>query len=134
MSDLPTTPDEPKDYAVRLSERASRDIEQAVADYLDFAENASKARRMFLEMRKFAGRLYWFPDGYAVNASFSQAFGFDVRTVTYRLSKGSSVAYHFVYHITEDGEDGAMVVVLCVRHAARATLTKAEAREILAQQ
>lgn len=121
-------------YAVRWYTRARRDVDSAVVDYAEYSGDIIRAAQMYDEMEELAGTLNENPNRYAIAETESVAFGFPVRRVLYRLTRGSRVAYHLIYYAVEESPDGATVTVLHVRHASRAPLTTEEASEIKGQQ
>ncbi|MBC7804781.1 MAG: type II toxin-antitoxin system RelE/ParE family toxin [Akkermansiaceae bacterium] len=125
---------DPVRYAVRLSPRAERDLDRAVVDYADLTGDENRAALLYRRIRETAATLSENPDRYAVAEHESQQFGFSVRRVLARLSKGSGVAYHLIYFAVEESPDGPRVSIVHIRHASRAELTTEEASEIRAQQ
>ena len=123
----------PKRYALRYSPRADRDLIQLVVDYADFTEDAFKAVQLRDGIRAKAATLVENPEANQIDEHVAVLMGFPVRHKLYRGTRKSRVAYYIFYRITED-DDGPRVTLMHIRHAARAPLTKAEAREILAQQ
>ncbi len=120
--------EQPTVYAVRLYERAYRDIDLAFSDYLDATGNEARAMALRTGLRDMAVSLNVNPERHPVAEHESQMFGFTVRRTLHRLTKGSTVAHHLIYFAEKEGPDGPVVFVVHVRHASRAPLTEDEAR------
>lgn len=70
------------------------------------------------------------PRRFPVAEQESHLFGLNLRRMLYRQTVGSRAAYHVLYTITEEGEDGPLVKVIHIRHAAQKPLNRREARRI----
>lgn len=120
-------------YAVRLSPRAQKDVEEAALRLADLTQDPDTGEQwsqgLYLEISKLAT----LPRRYAVIARETRLFGQEMRRLVYRLS-ASSVAYLVLFSVAEEGEDGPTVTILHVRHGGRKPLTRAEAQQILANQ
>lgn len=162
MSDPPAgAPDEPDEeptaYALRVSARAQRDIEDAVlylaqamlggADGGDVGPaetDADRARRAGVAGKLRAWRdgldelvthLSTFPRLYVRSEEFSKRLKREIRQATYRRPGApNSAAYHVLFSVTDEGDDGPTVTLVHLRHASKRPPTAAEAREILAGQ
>ncbi len=131
MSD-PDAPEELPAYAVRLTERAQRDIDEAT---LHFAETAS-------EQTAVAWR-EGFYEAIAALATLPRAHPFaperfrgETRQMQYRRA-GNSTAYRVLFTIAGEEPnalDAPTAHILHVRHAAARPLTRAHIRAIEAQQ
>ncbi len=123
--------EKPITYAVRLSERAKRDID-FVTVYLADTVTERLAVNWRTGLNKAVGTLSLFPHRNAIIAENS-LFSFPVRDLLYRRTTNSK-AYRVLYRIKEEGEDGPQVTLIHVRLAERPPITAEEAREIEAQQ
>ncbi len=128
------TDEQPRRYAVRYYQRATRDIDQITVSYADATGNEARAASLRNGIRDVASSLSENPEGNAVAEVESAAFGFAVRRARYRMSKGGQISYHLLYYVVEQSADGDVVFIMHVRHANRAPLTPDEASEIKVQQ
>lgn len=122
----------PRVYAVRVSTRAFREINEAMLYLAELTGEESVALRWregcFAAMQKLAS----FPQSHPVSPEMSRVGTDDVRRMLYRLTP-SGTAYH-LYYLIREGDDSPTVRVVHVRHAARRPLTRAEARTIIASE
>ena len=63
----------------------------------------------------------------------SSRFRNEVRQLLYRRT-ASSVAYRILFTVQDDSPDGPVVVILALRHGSARPITRAEAREIEAEE
>ena len=125
-------PEESRTYAVRLTERAQRDIDEAT---LHFADTASEQiavawREGFYEA---IAALATLPRAYPL---VPERFRGEVRQMPYRRT-GNATAYRVLFTITGEEPnalDAPTVNILHVRHAAARPLTRTQIRAIEAQQ
>ncbi len=121
-------------YSVRFMPRAKRDLDFAVVEFADRTGDEFRAALLYRRVRETAGTLNENPDRYQIAEHESAMFGFTVRRVLARLSKGSAVAYHLIYYAVAESADGPRVSIVHIRHANRAPLSADEAGEIKAGQ
>ena len=119
-------------YALRLQERAIRDINIA---FVRFAETVDPdiARQWRKGVREAISGLSANPRRYPL---VPEKFQGEVRHILYRRT-GSSSAYRIVFSITgeeADSDDAPTVSIIHVRHAAARPMTRKEARQIESQQ
>lgn len=121
-------PDEPQNHRLRIAERASRDIVEAVVHFIDTAGDYVAEQWQEGLYAEFAA-LATQPRRFAVvpEAVFRQ----ETRQLLYRRTN-QSAAYRLLYIVTE-GDDGPTVTLIHVRHASARPIRRAEARIIEAQ-
>ncbi|MBC7808459.1 MAG: hypothetical protein H7145_20180 [Akkermansiaceae bacterium] len=122
-----TTDEQPVVYAIRIGARAERDISQATAETIT-ALGKEKAKVWQDGVMEVVASLSLNPQRY-VRANESRMFTREVRQFVHRPTT-SSLPFRLLYTVTENGPDGPVVVILALRYAAMATLTRKEAREI----
>lgn len=123
-------PDEPMRYAVRLSEKARREIDAATAYLADVAGDtiADAWQDGLLDavstLRQFPSRCPIVPE--------ADAFTREVRHLIYRRPGAgrSSPAYRVLFEIREGGGEGLTVFILHVRYGGMAPIDTDAAREI----
>ncbi len=120
-------------YAVRLSQQADQDAAEATLYLDDATPDKTLAMQWLTGLYLEIGRLATLPQRHAVAERETRLFGRETRRVVYRRS-AASVAYLVFFSIVEEGEEGPTVTVLHIRHSSRKPLTRAEARQILANQ
>lgn len=122
-------------YAVRFGERANRESAEAVVRLFDLTDNQEIARSWLVGLREAAGTLNTNPRRFAVRPTESRFIGLPVRRLLYRrpLSSTSSPAYHLFYFVEDQSQDGPLVFVFHIRHAARRPMTRRDAKEIAAE-
>lgn len=120
----------PVTYAVRVLARAARDHDEALVHFAD-TEGEEAARQWGAAYIAALRTLATLPRRYAVPTD-AGGFAGEVRAVTFRRDAGTA-PYRLIYRVTEDSDDGPLVEVLHVRHAAAKPITRKEAREIEAQ-
>ena len=119
-------------FAVRIGERALRDIDAA---YVRFAEIASEAiaHEWRVSLLDAIGGLATLPRRFPVA---SETFRQETRQMLYRRAHHSA-AYRVLFGMRgeqADAQDAPTDVILHVRHAASRPLTRKEIREIEAQE
>lgn len=122
-----------RSYAVRLSKQADQDAAEATVHLDAAAQDNTLALKWLTGLYLEIGRLATLPRFHSVAARESRLFGLETRRMVYRRST-ASVAYLVFFSITEEGEDGPTVTITHIRHGSRKPLTRAEARQILANQ
>lgn len=123
---------EPTHYALRVHERALRDIDAARLRFTELVSEAV-ADEWLDGLRTAIADLAGNPRRYA---RVPERFRREVRHLVYRRL-GSRVAYRVLFTITGEQEgspEAPTVTILHVRHGAARPITRAEAREIEADQ
>ncbi|HVK04918.1 MAG TPA: type II toxin-antitoxin system RelE/ParE family toxin [Armatimonadaceae bacterium] len=113
-------------YAVRLMPRAEREVYGIAAELKD-ASGDDIAAAWYLGIGASITSLSRHPRRFAVQEAESRRLGVETRRMLYRR-QGSSGGGHHLYYTVEEGEDGPVVLVFHVRHAARRPITPAEGR------
>lgn len=122
--------EEPKQYALRLTPRAERDIEAAIVHFADTAgfEIALAWRgRLFEEITSLATNPTRFP--FAPEMPFLRNFKGEFRQLVWRRA-ASSVAYRIIFWIEEESDDGPTVNVAYVRHGSAKPITRKDVRDL----
>lgn len=124
--------EQPRIYALRLQERAVRDINIA---YVRFAElvSADIADEWRVGIQEAIAGLATNPRRYP---RVPERFQREVRHALYRRP-GSRTAYRILFTITgeeEGSQDAPTVTILHVRHASSRPITRTQARQIEAQE
>lgn len=117
----------PTSYAIRLHQRAQRDIDEALLRLADLAgeQIAAEWREGLLDaLATLAAR----PRRYPL-AREDRLFRREVRQLVYRRTPGGP-AYRALYTVYEADDEAPFVFVLHIRHGARRPLSRAEAGEI----
>ncbi len=120
--------EEPVTYAIRITERAQRDIDLAT---VHFAETASEETAIAWRegLNEWLGTLATFPRRCP---RAPERFKREVRQGIYRRP-GSRVNYRILFSLdNEDADalDAPMVVILHIRHSAARPLTRSQILEI----
>ena len=115
-------------YALRLKERAVRDMDSA---YIRFAELVSPevADQWRDGLQNAIAGLAYNPRRHSLAP---ENFQREVRQIVYRRS-GSKVAYRILFTITgelEGSQDAPTVTILHVRHASSRPMTRTQSRQI----
>ena len=122
--------EEPKQYALRVTPRAERDIEAAIVHFADTAgfEIAQVWRgRLFEEIASLATNPARFP--IAPEMPYLRGFKGEFRQLVWRRTV-SSVAYRIIFWIEEEGYDGPTVSVAYVRHGSAKPITRKDVRDL----
>lgn len=118
-------------YAVRFLPRANRESVEAALRLEQITGSEQIGRAWYDGLKAAVGTLATHPRRFAVLARESRLFGLDTRRLLYRRTKTSQAAYHLYYAVEDEGsDDGPVVNILYVRHAAQRPLTAQEAREM----
>ncbi|WP_309707649.1 type II toxin-antitoxin system RelE/ParE family toxin [Armatimonas sp.] len=130
-------PEEPKTYAIRPTERATRDVEAALS-WLSEHDGTEEDPTPEASVRQ---ALAWFDAYEATRATLANFpsrcplvperahFSQETRHLIFRRSPDAT-PWRILFSI-EDRDDGPVVWIRHVRHGARRPLTPKEAREIL---
>ncbi len=121
---------EPLSYALRVTPRALADMDTAHAHFWDTAgpEVADDWQETLL--KTIAG-LAFMPHRQLVPEA--KRFQRQVRQIIHRRPS-SRVAYRVLFSVSEDGPDGPVVTILALRHGAARPITRAEARDMEAEE
>jgi plasmid stabilization system protein ParE len=125
MTDDSSSPDKARSFAVRILPVAVDEIDAAatyVASHTDVEHGELWREGLRAQIKLLATS----PRQFAL-ISEARIFRREVRHVLYRRTP-SSTAYRILFTITDAGEDGPVVTVFHVRHAARRPITAREAR------
>lgn len=120
-------------YAVRITARAKRDIQEALLRMADLS-GSPVARSWIIELYDAFATLGTLPRRCPV-ATEANLFPshYEVRQLQYRRA-GSTAVYRILFRVRDETEDGPVVSILHVRHAARKPMTRREAKEIQGQE
>ena len=122
--------DPPPHFTLRLKPRASRDWDAIIAETAE-QEGDVIAAKWIAALDRVFGSLATNPRRYAIPTD-AVGFAGEVRAVTFRRAEGTA-PYRLIYRVTESPDDGSLVELLHIRHAAARPIKKREAREIEAQ-
>jgi plasmid stabilization system protein ParE len=126
------TEDTPR-FAVRISVQANRDITQATVRIAGLNDD-DKAIAWSEAIHDAIVGLAENPRRFAVDPQATKVLSVETRRFLFHTTPAASMAYHVFFDVQEDGQDGRRVTVMHVRHAARRPMTRAEARQIVANQ
>ena len=118
-------------YALRVLPRAERDIEAHTVRMADVAD-PDIARAWYKGLFEAVAALSRSPRRHAV-ISENRHFRREVRQVLYRRTPAGP-AWRILFTVDEGAEDAPTVNLLHVRHAAQRPITRAEARQLEAQE
>ncbi len=119
-------------YALRFTQRALHDMDSAHAHFMESA-GAEVADEWRIGLLDAVATLATMPRRQEA-APESRRFKQEVRQLIYRRRLGS-VAYRILFTIHEEsGGDPPMVLVIHLRHGAARPITRAEARELEAEE
>lgn len=117
----------PQIWSIRLSKRADEEIE-AARQYLERTAGEEIAEEWLAGMRQEIAKLAQFPARVAT-APESKLFQESVRDFLYRRT-ARGPAYRVFFVLIETPQDAPTVRITHIRHAAKARMTRKEAREI----
>ena len=124
--------DEPmRVYGLRFTDRALAQIDTAHAHFSEVSgqDAADTWKEGLLDEVSTLGTL---PLRHPAPAEAARFRG-NVRQLLYRRS-GSRVIYRLLFAVLEDGPDGPVVTILALRHGAARPITRAEARDMEAEE
>lgn len=116
-------------YALRITERTQREIEEAhswLASLTDERVAEEWEDGLYEELLT----LSIFPNRCVVADESRHFPKIMVRQTVYRRRPHSSAAYRILFRVQDETDDGPIVRIMHIRHAARRPITRAEAREI----
>ncbi len=117
-------------YSLRFTDRALAEIDTAHDRLAAFGREESAdawEKGLFEEIAKLAT----LPLRHPAPAEAARFRG-NVRQLMYRRSSGS--AYRVLFAVREESLDGPIIIVLTVRHGAAKPITRAEARDMEAEE
>lgn len=120
------TEDDPIAFGIRFSREAEQNAVEIVHDLAERTGDIEQAVSLYARFYDEAGKLSLFPERRPIDEEDSLLLGRPVR----RLLVGR---YHLSYRI-DRADDGPLVIVMCIRHAASAALTEENAARILKNQ
>lgn len=117
-------------YAIRFTERARRELKEA-KDWLASLTGDALADEWETGLFDALTRLTAFPTGYPLAANQKRFPNMQVRYMLYRRRPDSQMAYHLFFTAEPDTDDGPIVTIFHIRHAARRPITRTEAQAII---
>ncbi len=116
-----------KIYALRIRRRALLDMQEALLRLAELVDD-EYAVSWFSDLEDTLAKLATLPRRWPV-APENHLFGQEIRALSYRHGFRTP-AYRILFTIVEEEDDGPTVYILNVRHGARKPITRAEARQI----
>lgn len=117
-------------YAIRFSTGADQEITAAFVRLADISGSEEIALEWLQGIRAAVVTLATNPQRFQAQAQESRVLGGEVRRLLYRRTNVTSAAHHIYYRVYEDSDDGPLIRILHLRHAARKPMTRKKAREI----
>ena len=120
-----------KIYALRIRHRALRDMQEALLRLAELVDD-EYAVSWFSDLEDTLAKLATLPRRWPV-AQENHLFRQEIRALSYRYGLRTPV-YRILFTIAEGESDAPTVYILNVRHGARKPITRAEARQIEADE
>ncbi len=124
--------DDATSWVVRVSRFASAEI-QAGWEHFAYFAGETVANEWDAGLRAELARLAFNPTRFPVAEDESVAFGGPTRRMTYRRTR-SAAAYNIFFRLDRNALDAPTVLVIHIRHSARAPITQDEAQSITGQE
>jgi plasmid stabilization system protein ParE len=133
MSSSPHEQDNsPVVFAIRFTQRARREIKES-RDWLASLIGDDLADEWEAGFLTAVRGLATMPGRYPIAPEDAYFSGITVRQMVYRRRSDSSSAFRVLFTAKAESDDGPVVTVYHVRHAARRPVSRAEARKIAAE-